>query len=358
MKPRAWYRIAAQAAPDVAELFIFDEIGASFWNDQAVTAKQFIADLRALPESVKTLRVHVNSPGGDPFDATAIANALRAQRQEEGRTVEVTIEGLAASAATIVTSAGQPIRIADNAIVMIHDPFAVVLGPAADMRKMADTLDTIRDSIIATYRWVSDLSAEALSALMTAETWMDASEAVKNGFATEIIETVKVSACFRPDVLARLGAIPEVFRPRVEALIAQPAPPPTPPPAASPAEVIRACKAAGCPELAEDLLGQPMAAVTARLAQETAARAERESRATEIRALCGAAKLPELADGYVRGAMPAAEVRAHLTTLTALLDRVEIDGHLPPDPERVAATRAALNPAAIYAERNRLGRKE
>lgn len=347
--PRAWYRIVNAADGAAADLYVYDEIGASFWNDQAVTAKAFIDEIQALPESVKTLRLHVNSPGGDPFEATAIANTLRAQRTEKGRSVEVSIEGLAASAATIITSAGDPIRIADNALMMVHDPSGLVWGPAAEMRKMADLLDTIRDSIIATYRWVSDLSAEALAELMAATTWMDANEAVANGFATEIVETVKVAASFRPEVRARLGAIPEAYRARIEALIVRPTEPAPPPVAAAPREVLARCKAAGYLELAEPLIeaGATLDQVDARLAH-----------AKEIRGLCATAKLAELAEGYIRAGTPADVVRTHLTTLTAKLDRSEIDSRLTPDPERVAATRAALNPATIYAERNRLGRKE
>jgi ATP-dependent protease ClpP protease subunit len=343
--------MAAQADAEIAELLIFDEIGKSFWNDDAITAKQFLTDLQALPETVKTLRVRVNSPGGDPFDATAIANALRAQRTEKGRRVEVSIEGLAASAASIVTSAGDPIRIADNAIVMIHNPFALVVGDAGDMRKMAEALDTIRDAIIATYQWVSPLDADALAALMDAETWMDASEAVRNGLATEIVEGVQAAASVRPEAVSRLGAIPDAYRARIEALVMKPEPD-LPGPPADPKAIITACKAAGCPELAEDLLGQSMAAVTARLARETDVRAQAAARVKEIRALCAIAKVPQLEDTLIRGGMPVPEVKAHLTILTALLDRVEIDGHLPPEAERGSRKRP-LNVLEVYRTLNK-----
>lgn len=342
MKMRSWYRILAQADPEIAELLIFDEIGRSFWNDEAVTAKQFVADLQALPEAVKTVRVRINSPGGDPFDATAIANALRAQRTEKGRTVEVSIEGLAASAASIVTSAGDPIRMADNAILMIHDPFALVVGDAGDMRKMAEALDTIRDAIIATYQWVSPLDAAELAELMAAETWMDAEAALKNGFATEIVKGLQVAASFRPESVDRLGSIPEAYRTRVDALVLKPALPPTLPLpiVASAAEVLRACTSAGCLDLAEGLI-----TAGATLEQVQA----RTSAAKEIRALCATAKLPELAAGYIQADTPATIVREHLTTLTARLDPAEIDGQLPPDAGR---PRARIDTAGVYRQWN------
>jgi ATP-dependent protease ClpP protease subunit len=351
MKLRAWYRIEAKADDEVADLFIFDEIGRSFWDDETVTAKDFIADLRALPDSVKTLRVHVNSPGGDPFDATAIANALRAQSTEKKRTVEVSIEGLAASAATIITSAGDSIRIADNALMMVHNPWGIEMGDANAMRAMAEALDRIRDSIVATYRWVSDLSVEAIQELMNKTTWMSAEQAVKNGFATEIVEGVQAAATFRPEVLARLAPVPEDFRARLEALTAKPGPAPDPSPA-DPAAVVKACKEAGFPELADDLLALPMAQVTARLDQAKTDRAAAQTYATEVRALCTKAKLPFMAEGYLAAKAPLDVVRAQLTTLTAVVDKVEIDAHLKPDQHTRGA--APIDTAAIYAARNKL----
>jgi ATP-dependent protease ClpP protease subunit len=351
---RLWFRILAQADGQAADVYIYDVIGKSFWDDETVTAKKFIDDLAALPESVTTLRVHVNSPGGDVFDAVAIANALRAQSTERKRTIEVSIEGLAASAATIVTSAGDTIRIADNALLMVHNPAAIVWGPAGEMRKMAEVLETVRDAIIATYRWVSQLSVEAIGELMDATTWMDADSAVKNGFATEVITGMKVTALADARGLALLPPVPEAYRARFAARIATPVPAPAPtpaptpapapPPSASAADVLRECTAAGCLELAEELVGAQatLDQVRARLAT-----------AREIRGLCAAAKLPELAEGYLRAATPVDVVKTQLTTITATLDaRTEINGHLPPQ-DRPTASRARLDPVAIYAERNR-----
>lgn len=349
---RQWYRIVAKVEEAVADLYVYDEIGQSFWEDDSVSAKQFIADLRAIPEAITTLRVHVNSPGGDVFDAVTIANALRSERDERGRTVEVRIEGLAASAATIVSSAGHPIKIADNALVMVHNPSALVMGEASDMREMADALDAVRQSIIATYRWVSDLSEEALSALIDASTWMDAATAVANGFATEIIERVPMAASFRPDVRARLGEVPEPHRAIVNALIAPPPVPPTPPVAASASEVLRLCREGECLDLAESLVNAQAttAEVQAKVAEARTQRAAAEARRSEIVALCATAKVPELADGYVRGAMAIADIKAHLTTITARMDGAVIATDL--DPNHGAPTAPRIDVAAVYATRN------
>lgn len=360
---RIWYRIATQQDGVAADLYVYDEIGRSFWDDDTVSAKQFIEDLRALPDSVKTLRVHVNSPGGDPFDATAIANALRAQRVEKGRTIEVSIEGLAASAATIITCAGDTIRIADNALFMVHNPWSIELGDAKAMRAMADALDRIRDSIVATYQWVSSLSAEAIQALMDATTWMDASQAVASGFATEVVSGVEAAAAFRVGALARLGDVPEPFRARVAALTAKKDAPPTDaaPSPADPKAVIQACKTAGFAELADDLLNLPMDQVTARLEEKKAAKTAAEARATEIRALCAMAfkgRSPEFiaatADDYIAGGMATPQIKAQLTRVSAELASVPIDNRQPAESGRGGG--GALNVTEIYSARNGLAK--
>lgn len=354
--PREWYRITCQADAAVAEVWIYDAIGGD-WFGEGVTAKTFLDELQALPDSAKTIRVHVNSPGGDVFDAVAIANMLRAQSQEKGRKVEMLIEGLAASAASIITSAGDSIKIASNAMMMIHNPSGIVVGMAGDMRSMADALDSIRDSIVATYRWVSQLSVEAIRALMDASTWMSAEEALTNGFVTEIMEPVKVTACFRPEVVAKLGEVPEAYRERIAALtvppvadVVPPEPPPPPPsPTADVPGILAECKAAGCLDLAEELI------------EAQASREQAKARATEaqeIKGLCAAAKLPALADGYIKARVPVADVKTHLTTITAKMDAVEITTTLPVDGDRPARPASRLNPSAIYAERNaRIGQK-
>lgn len=344
---REWYRIAAQADETVAELFVFDEIGKSFWSDNAVTAQKFVDDLKALPDAVKTIRVRVNSPGGSVFEAITIANVLRAQSRDQKRTVEMIIEGLAASAATIVTSAGDSIKIADNAMMMIHDPLAIVMGPAPDMRKMADLLDQVRDSIIATYRWTSQLSAKKLGDLMAETTWMNAEDAVKNGFATEVMAPVAVSAKFRPEALEHLGEIPAEIREKLAAFAASSKPTPQPAPesenqkAAAKVDakyVLTACEGL-FPKLATQLLDQPKADVDARVAH-----------AKEVRALCETAKMPELAEGYVLAHTPIATIKAHLTVVTAKLDKVEIDTRHGDEKDPTArATR--LTHAQIYEAR-------
>ena len=339
MSARQWFRFENAASdPTVAEIHIIDFIGD--WLDDffgfGVTAKSFVDELSKLPDAVKTIKVHINSPGGDVFAALNIANALREQASK-GREVETVIDGLAASAASIIAMAGQRVRMADNALLMIHNPWTVGIGNAAEMRKTAETLDTVRDTIIATYRWHATLDEKDIADLMDAETWMEADEAIGWGFATEKVEGLKAAASLRPQAIAKLE-IPEKYRARVEALLKPASDPgkaePSAPQPAAAAEILRLCAEAGASvQFASALIAENLSLdqAQARIATDKAQREAALARANQIRTLCANAKLAELADGYIAGGMSVEAVMAHLTTITARLDKVEIDGGLRPD---------------------------
>lgn len=349
-KSRAWFRFENKADdPTVATIHIQDVIGswdddwiARNWGyDMGVTARQFVEQLAALDSAVTAIHVHINSPGGDVQAGVNIANALREQQVSKGRSVETFVDGIAASIASVIAMAGSKVHVADNALVMVHNPYSIALGNASDMRKTADVLDAIRGQIVNTYKWHSSLSSEDLIALMDAETWMDADQAIANGFATDKVEGLKAAASIDARVMATLK-VPEQFKARVAAFMQVPeTPAPKPQPAAA-TDVLRLCKEGGCLDLAEALLtdGATLEQVQARVASTKNARAAATARATEITALCQTAKLPALAAGYIAGAMSLADVRTHLTTITALLDHVEIDGTLKPEggPESIDAS--------------------
>lgn len=215
---REWYRFTNEVkeGDGAADLYVYDYIGAT-WDGEGVTAKKFMADVQALPKSVAQINLHVNSPGGSVFDAVAIANMLRAHRAA----VNVSIEGLAASAATIVSMAGDKISIAENALFMIHDPYGFAMGGAKEMRAEADALDRVRDAIVATYKWHSPLDAEKISGLMQDVTWWSAQEAVDNGFATEVTGASTAQAHVAPF----LGPLPARFAAALEGVAVKVAPP-------------------------------------------------------------------------------------------------------------------------------------
>lgn len=341
---RAWFDIQAAAnEPTVVDIHIIDFIGD--WIDDywgfGVTAKSFIDQLSKLPDATKAVKVHINSPGGDVFAALNIANALRALGAK-GITVETIVEGLAASAGTIVMMAGSKITVADNALVMVHNPWSYAIGNAAEMRKAADELDKVRSTLVATYQWHSKLDAEAIMALLDAETWMDADEAIANGFATHKTEGLKAAASLDAAALAKLS-VPEKFKARVESLT-KPTPTPAPVPvAASAIDVLNECTQAGCLDLAAALIAAnaPLDEVKASVAtaranrdaetqRQNAAREAENTRTEGIRALCTKANHPELIAGYLSGSMTVDAVKSQLAVIAAKLDKVEIDGNIDP----------------------------
>lgn len=335
MKAGQWFRVENKADdPTVAEIYVIDFIGD--WIDDyfgiGVTARAFVEALSSLPASVKTIQLHINSPGGDVFAGVNIANALRDQRVSKGRTVNVFVDGLAASIASVICMAGDTITMADNALMMIHQPWTIGVGDADDLRALAESMDKVSDTIVATYKWHSTLSDKEIAKLMDAETWFDADEAIAAGLATTKVEGLKAAASLDRRGVAKL-TIPDKYRARVDALLK---PSPEPPAAASALDVLTACEEAGCPELAKGLIAASATidVVTSKVTETKAAKVAAAARATDIRAVCAKAKLLELADGYISGAMPLDAIRAHLTTLTARLDAIEIDGTLLPDSKK------------------------
>lgn len=179
-----WYAIRARATG--AEVAIYDEIGA-----HGVSAKGFLAELGALPEATP-IDLRLNSPGGSVFDAVAIHNAIK---RHEGP-VTVWIDGIAASAASYVAMAGDEIVMPENAFLMIHDPAGLVMGTAVDMRAMAEALDKVKDSLAAGYATKSGRPPDEIAALMAAETWLDAKDALALGFADRLAQPVRIAARF------------------------------------------------------------------------------------------------------------------------------------------------------------------
>ena len=202
----SWYAIRARWTG--AEVAIYDEIGA-----YGVSAKGFPGELGALPEGTP-VDLRLNSPGGSVFDAVAIHNAIK---RHEG-TVTVWIDGIAASAASYIAMAGDEIVMPENAFLMIHDPAGLVMGTAEDMRAMAEALVNVKGSLVSGYAAKSGRTPAEVSALMSAETWFDASDAVAQGFADRLIEPVRIAANFD---IGRFRNAPPVL---VEAIEAEPEP--------------------------------------------------------------------------------------------------------------------------------------
>ena len=161
-----------------ADLILYGDIGDSWLDD--VSSKNIANELKNL--DVSTINLRINSGGGDVFAAIAISNLLKNHKAN----VIAHIDGLAASAATIITSACDKVIMPKNALFMIHNPWTVVGGEAKDMIKTAEQLDKVKNSIINTYKSKTNLEIEEISKLMDEETWLDSYEAKEKGFIDEI----------------------------------------------------------------------------------------------------------------------------------------------------------------------------
>ena len=182
-----WYEIKNKA--DKAEIWIYEMIGEDFWSGGGVTAKDFQKELSKI--KADQIDLHVNSPGGEVFEGIAIYNLIK----QHPAHVSSYIDGLAASISSVIPLAGDEIFMAENALMMIHNPYGMAMGDAADMRKMADRLDVVRDSIAKAYISKTDKSEDDINALMDVETWMDAEEALELGLIDEVTEKMDMAAC-------------------------------------------------------------------------------------------------------------------------------------------------------------------
>ncbi len=204
---RKWYEINASGG-SAADVWIYEEIGKDFWGD-GLEAKDFVQELAALEADHITL--HLNSPGGNVFEGHAVYNALVAHPAR----VTTQIEGLAASIASVIALAGERVVMADNALYMIHDPWGMSLGSAEEMRKMADVLDKVAETMVGVYAARSALSEDEIRAAMREETWYSASEAQLAGFVDEVDQRLKVAACAVDPRRLHFQRVPEALLARI-----------------------------------------------------------------------------------------------------------------------------------------------
>jgi ATP-dependent Clp endopeptidase proteolytic subunit ClpP len=195
---KRWYRIVNKA--DRAEIWIYETIGDDFWSGGGVTAKKFQEELSGI--KAKLIDLHINSPGGQVFEGITIYNLLK---QHEAK-ITAYVDGLAASIASVIALAGDKVVMAANALFMIHNPSGLVMGQAADMRKMADVLDKIRSTMSGVYAGKSGKPEDEINEMLDAETWMTAAEAKEAGFIDEIADEMDLAACARfVPVMAKAG---------------------------------------------------------------------------------------------------------------------------------------------------------
>lgn len=175
---------------ETAEILLYEDIGGWF----GITADAFVKEVKSLGK-VNKINLRINSNGGNVFDGLAIYNYLRSH---EAR-VEVDVDGLAASIASIIAMAGDEIRMADNAWMMIHDPWIVTGGTAKELREVADTMEGVRETLLDTYVARSGGGREAISSMMEAETWLNATDASEHGLADNVTASLDIAATVHKD---------------------------------------------------------------------------------------------------------------------------------------------------------------
>ena len=162
-------------------LFLNGTIAEESWFDDDVTPQLFKDELMS---GSGNITVWINSPGGDCVAAAQIYNMLMDYKGD----VTVKIDGIAASAASVIAMAGTKVLVSPVSMLMIHNPMTAAFGNSEEMQKAIEMLGSVKDSIINAYEIKTGLSRAKLSHLMDAETWMDANKAVELGFADEIMQ--------------------------------------------------------------------------------------------------------------------------------------------------------------------------
>lgn len=175
-----WIKNQDESGAKMRTLFLNGEISDETWFGDEVTPEIFRGELNA---GKGPASVWINSPGGDVFAAAQIYNMLMDYPYD----VMVMIDGLAASAASVIAMAGTKVQMSPVAMMMIHNPATIAIGDTEEMKKAIRMLDEVKESIMNAYEIKSGLSRDKISRLMDAETWFNAKKAVELGFADEIM---------------------------------------------------------------------------------------------------------------------------------------------------------------------------
>ena len=187
----AWKNLAEDGQPEERVLELYGTIAEESWFDDDITPRMFKDELNAGSGDVT---VWINSPGGDCIAASQIYTMLMDYKGN----VTVKIDGIAASAASVIAMAGTKVLMAPTALMMIHNPMTGAFGDHEDLQKAIEILNEVKESIINAYEIRTNLSRAKLSHLMSSETWMNAKKAIELGFADEILTDDKTVADVPP----------------------------------------------------------------------------------------------------------------------------------------------------------------
>lgn len=171
---------------DKRSISIYDVIGYDYWTGEGVTAKRVSAALRGMGAGPVT--VNINSPGGDVFEGLAIYNLLREHKGE----VTVKVMGLAASAASIIAMAGDKVEVGKAAFLMIHNTWVIAIGNRNELAEVIAQLEPFDNALADIYADRTGESRDAMASLMDAETWINGTDAVEQGFADSLLASDEV----------------------------------------------------------------------------------------------------------------------------------------------------------------------
>lgn len=187
------------------EIYIYGDIVSSKWEETDVTAVDFKNELNQLGD-VSEIDVHINSAGGNVFEGHAIYNMLKMHKAR----VNIYVDALAASIASVIAMSGDTIFMHKNSFMMIHNSWIMTLGNSKDLRQTADLLDkTDQSSNNAYLDKATNLSEEELKQLLEAETWLTADEALEKGLADEILGASEIAASISKDSYQMFKHVPE-----------------------------------------------------------------------------------------------------------------------------------------------------
>lgn len=197
MPSKSFYKIRASAKASTAEILIYGPIGSS-WYDESVSAKEFIKDINEL--DVENITIRLNSIGGSVVDGIAIYNAIKRHKAQ----VTTVNDGIAASISSLILMAGDTVEMADNAQIMIHAPWTYADGNAAQLRDVADMLDSWAEAMANSYATKSGKSKDEILALLTdgKDHWYGAEDALAEGFIDNITGGLAIAASLNRDELS------------------------------------------------------------------------------------------------------------------------------------------------------------
>lgn len=178
-----YFSLVTDDKNEAADLYIFGDICSDDWKwyETDTSSMDIVHALESL--TVNTIRVHINSNGGDVSQGLAIYNTLK----NSGKEVITIDDGFACSAASVIFMAGTKRQMNSASLLMIHNVWTFGQGDSEDFRKLADDLDAINQASVEAYKSVATISEEQIKELMDKETWISPKEAVEYGFATEIL---------------------------------------------------------------------------------------------------------------------------------------------------------------------------